>query len=64
MNTKNRDEFDYQAYMKDNAPDLTQVICGPEARQQRRKLAKTRITIRIGDVVSSIEFKGLSKNVK
>ncbi len=36
MNTKNRDELDYQAYMKDNAPDLTQVVCGPEARQQRR----------------------------
>ncbi len=49
MNTKNRDEFDYQAYMKDNAPDLTQAIRGPEARQQRRELAKTRITIRIDE---------------
>ncbi|MCH8290102.1 hypothetical protein IH992_03205 [Candidatus Poribacteria bacterium] len=36
MNTKNRDEFDYQAYMKDNAPDLAQVVCGPEVRQQGR----------------------------
>ena len=46
---QNRDEFDYQAYMKDNAPDLTQVIRGPKARQQRRELAKTRITIRIDE---------------
>ena len=37
MNTKKNVEFDYQAYMKENAPDLGEIHRGPEARQRRRE---------------------------
>ncbi len=47
MNTTTDKEFDYQAYMKQNPPDATQVYRGPDARQKRRGAAKARITIRI-----------------
>ena len=39
MNTTKEVEFDYQAYMKENAPDLGEIHRGPEARQKRREAA-------------------------
>ena len=32
-------EFDYQAYMKEHAPDPDNIHQGPEARQKRREAA-------------------------
>ncbi len=50
--------FDYQMYMKEQAPDASKVQHGPQARQSRRQMAKHRITIRIdADVLE--EFKHL-----
>ena len=37
--TEEEMEFDYQAYMKDYAPDLGKIHWGPEARQKRREAA-------------------------
>ena len=40
MNTTEEEmEFDYQAYMKDYAPDPDKIHWGPEARQKRREAA-------------------------
>jgi uncharacterized protein (DUF4415 family) len=47
MNTTRNKEFDYQAYLRENSLDATQIQRGPDARQKRREVAKTRITIRI-----------------
>ncbi len=58
MNTTTDHEFDYQAYMKDNPPDLTKIHRGPDARQKRREIAKTRITIRV-DAEIIDQFKGM-----
>ena len=49
--TKKNKEFDYPAYMKENSPDPTQMNRGPQARQKRREVAKTRITIRIDEEI-------------
>lgn len=40
-------EFDYQAYTRQNPPDSAQIHRGPDARQQRREMAKSKITMRI-----------------
>ena len=56
MNTTEEVEFDYQAYIKESAPDASQIHRGPDARQKRREVAKTRITIRI-DAEIIDEFK-------
>ncbi|MCZ6679204.1 MAG: BrnA antitoxin family protein [Candidatus Poribacteria bacterium] len=47
MSTTKDKEFDYQAHMRENAPDSTKIHCGQGARQERRKVEKTRITIRV-----------------
>ena len=39
----NSKEIDYQAYMRDNPPDLTDIRRGPEAREKRREAALKRI---------------------
>ena len=39
MNTIEEEEFDYQAYMKEHAPDPDKIHRGPEARQKRREAA-------------------------
>lgn len=39
MNTTEEVEFDYQAYMKEHAPDPDKLHRGPEARQKRREAA-------------------------
>ena len=36
-------EIDYQSYLRDNPPDLSNIICGPEAREKRREVALKRI---------------------
>ena len=38
-----KEEFDYQAYLKENPPDLTNATRGPEAREKRREAALARI---------------------
>jgi uncharacterized protein (DUF4415 family) len=47
MNITRDNEFDYQAYMRDNSPDFVRMNRGSDARQKRREVAKTRITLRI-----------------
>lgn len=47
MHTTKKPDFDYQAYMKQNPPEPGQMRQGPEARQMRREVAKSKITIRI-----------------
>ena len=39
MSTTTEKEIDYQAYLRENPPDLSNVICGPEAREKRREVA-------------------------
>ena len=43
LNAATEKEIDYQAYMRDNPPDLSNVIHGPEAREKRREAAMKRI---------------------
>jgi uncharacterized protein (DUF4415 family) len=47
MSTK--DEFDYEQWSKDNPPVTAQLRNSVDARAQRRRAAKTRITIRIDE---------------
>ncbi len=47
MHTADNNEFDYQTYMRQNPPELEQRQPGIEARQKRREMAKSKITIRI-----------------
>lgn len=47
MSTINEDNFDYQAYMRNNPPDPTKINRGLEARRQRLAAAMKRRTIRI-----------------
>jgi len=47
MSTTKDKEFDYQTYTRQNPPDAEQVQRGLEARQKRREMAKSKITIRI-----------------
>ena len=39
MNTTTTAEFDYQAYLNEQAPDLSKIHRGPQARQKRRRAA-------------------------
>ena len=39
MSTTTEKEIDYQAYLRENPPDLSNVIRGPEAREKRREAA-------------------------
>ncbi len=43
MNTTTEKEFDYQAYLIENPPALTDIQRGPEAREKRREAALKRI---------------------
>ena len=43
MSTTTEKEIDYQAYLRENPPDLSNVIRGPEAREKRREAAIKRI---------------------
>ena len=43
MNTTTEKEFDYQDYLRENPPDLTNICRGPEAREKRREAALARI---------------------
>ena len=43
MSTTTEKEIDYQAYLRENLPDLSDVIRGPEAREKRREAAMGRI---------------------
>lgn len=45
MYTTNDNEFDYQTYMRQEPPEFEQVQQGREARQTRRDMAKSKITI-------------------
>lgn len=47
MSTTNDNEFDYQTYMRQNPPEFEQLQRGAAARQKRREMAKSKITIRI-----------------
>ena len=47
MSTTKDKEFDYQTYTRQNPPDAEKIQWGPEARRQRREMAKSKITIRI-----------------
>lgn len=39
MSTTTEKEIDYQAYMRESPPDLSNIIRGPEAREKRREAA-------------------------
>ena len=43
MSTTTEKEIDYQAYLRENPPDLSNVIRGPEAREKRRETAMGRM---------------------
>ena len=37
------EEFDYQAFMQEDSPELGEVHRGPEAREERRRLAVEKL---------------------
>ena len=43
MSTTKEREIDYQAYLRENPPDLSNIIRGPEARERRREAAMARV---------------------
>ena len=43
INAATEKEIDYQSYLRDNPPDLTDIRRGPEAREKRREAALKRI---------------------
>ena len=43
MSTTTELEFRYQAYLKENPPDLSNIIRGPAAPEKRREAALKRI---------------------
>ena len=47
MSTINEDDFDYQAYMRNNPPDPTKINRGLEARRQRLAAAMKRPAVRV-----------------
>lgn len=47
MSTIKDEDFDYQTYMRENPPDLAKIQRGPEARRQRFKAAKKKVSVRI-----------------
>ena len=50
MNTTNK-EFDYQAYMKENAPNPAKIRRGLDALRAKKEAVKTKLTIRIDEDV-------------
>ena len=57
MNTTNK-EFDYEDYVKHNAPNPAKIRRGLDALREKREAAKTKITIRIDEDVVE-QFKQL-----
>jgi uncharacterized protein (DUF4415 family) len=49
MNTITDEEFDYQAYTRDNPPDPEKIHRGHEARKQRLEAARLRSAIQIDE---------------
>lgn len=47
MNTTNEEDFDYQAYTRDNPPDPAKIRYGIEARRQRVAAAMKRPAVRV-----------------
>jgi uncharacterized protein (DUF4415 family) len=47
MSTTKEPDFNYQTYMRQHPPELGQIRRGPAAREERREVAKSKITIRI-----------------
>ena len=47
MNTTNEEDFDYQAYTRDNPPNPAKINYGPEARERRRAAAIIRPAVRV-----------------
>lgn len=47
MSTSKDDDFDYQAYVRNNPPDITKMQWGTEARKQRFAAAVMRQAVRI-----------------
>ncbi len=43
MNTTKKAEFDYEAYTRENAPDVSQIRRGPEAHKRRREAFRARL---------------------
>ena len=43
MSTTTEKEIDYQVYLIENPPDLSNIIRGPEAREKRREAALKRM---------------------
>ena len=43
INSATEKEIDYQSYLRDNPPDLSNIVRGPEAREKRREAALKRI---------------------
>lgn len=43
MSTTTEKEIDYQVYLRENPPDLSNIIRGPEAREKRREAALKRM---------------------
>lgn len=43
INGTTEKEIDYQAYLEENPPDLSNIIRGPEAREKRREAAGKRV---------------------
>jgi hypothetical protein len=52
MNTIKEEEFNYQAYTRDNPPESSEICRGTEARKQRFEVAKMRSTIRIDEDIA------------
>ena len=58
MPTNNTTDFDYQTYIQQHAPSAGQMQRGHAGREERREVAKTKITIRIdADIIE--QFKQL-----
>ena len=49
MNTIKDEEFDYQAFTRDNAPDPAKIQRGYEARKQRLEAAHSKHAVQIDD---------------
>lgn len=58
MDTIKDDSFDYQAYFRENPPDLTKIQRGLEARERRRKAETPKTVVGIEDDIIA-EFKQL-----
>lgn len=59
MSIIKEEEFDYQAYTRDNPPDLSKIRRGTEYRRQRFEAARMKRTIRIDEDILE-EFRQLT----